>query len=303
MKMIYVSILESHRRGIQALEQALPEDSASLEASKSVFNSMMDEIDGSVGNHERESRDKADRARKLLQHINDQVIQDLEHEAQDDVNDQFIEEAVQQRHIELDIELDEHDQKNGQEATAVLKQMVDYIRSKIDRLDVVDSAQFAPQLEEWQQLHQKVQDPKRVLDEAQIARVAAMAQELPQKVRHSTNAQALLHSAGMPQHVLTKHIGAVTAELPALLHRPQLLQLLQQSKQASGNVRRVILEVKRMANAGKLPNKWLSDAAEAHEALQEDHVRAATPPPVPVTVVPASSRHIAASAHHDANAL
>lgn len=152
-----------------------------------------------------------------------------------------------------------------------------------------------------------------MISDEQLKQIAEMVDTLPPTVRRSAAAQALVHSGqGMPQHIVVRKVGELVPEFAPILHRARLLQTL---NNMNGGTRAAILGVKRMANAGEVPNKWLSDAVEAYGLWRteesQDAPRAATPPPVPPIAVQAMHSHAAATktatasstAGHDTSAL
>lgn len=311
MKQLYVNMIDTQTQGTDRIDQLLDGklEGADRKAVMDEFEQVMFNVNAIVGNHERESRKRGDHARALLKTIHRNVIQELEHEIQDDVNDQFIEYAAHSRHLQLS----ESDMKQSTHAHAAFDSMLGQLQAKVDAMTADDdfTASDSPsslsahraQLSTWYGLITSMEE--RVVSREQMAEIVTMIEALPHSIRHTTAATTILEiarhgatnaggNAGGNAHEtrlasLSKHANTILGELQGYSNKANLDRALADWKNGTHTPHQTFLRVQMMTRNGQLPSRWLAEAVESQQDWQQQqqqdvhvqHRRAATPPPVP----------------------
>jgi len=300
MKQLYVNMIDTQSQGTAKLEQLL-HDSSDKTAVMAAFSQIMFDVNAIVGNHERESRKRGDHARALLQNIHKNVILELEHEVEDDVDDQFIEFAAKKRNLHLAAS----DEAQNTHTHAAFDSMLTYLQSKVLTMEDVDEATHFAALSDWDSLLQSMEG--HAVSKEQMMELVTMVQTLPSSLRHSQYAATITsiaengaHNNGDDVHEtrlasLSKNMHLLLGDMHALTHKASLMHALSDWSNGTHTPHQTFLRMQMMAKNGQVPSRWLSDAAEAQlEVEAEAHHRAATPPPVPRTATASQNNDHAA---------
>lgn len=122
-----------------------------------------------------------------------------------------------------------------------------------------------------------------------------MLKALPSSLGQSPAAQALLHSAGMPQSIIVKNFQTLVGGLKAHTHKDQILQIVSEWEAHNRTDHQTYLGLEMMVANDQIPRQWLADAAEVQHDWQSDSEETSrSPTPAPIRNSAASTKGHAA---------